>query len=314
MVSNLIFTLMIFMPIAVIAVLILADIIGVGEKVHSQTIAWRNQQVQLETLPEVIKRNFLNNQDKGIFGSWNGYIRRQINRTEWKISSYSYMLLTIVLPIISLAMAFLLSRNIFLTITVSILVVFIPMLILSWAVRKYDQKIMDQLSTGIQLFSIEFEMVKNVREALLRAANGVLAPLREHILSLVQDLTASKNPKQAYTRFARSLGCEYGRVWAQMLIASTEDITMIKMMPLLIKRLSSQRLLVQKNITDLSGERRIGIILNLLIIPGFILTQIFFPDSTLFYEMTLGRLVIVLVVISILTGILLDNLLKKIDL
>ena len=99
-----------------------------------------------------------------------------------------------------------------------------------------------------------------------------------------------------------------------MLLAASEDMTVVKVMPRLINRLSEQRLLLQKNSTDLSGEKRVGVILNALILPGFMLTQILFPASIEFYSTTVGRLVIMCVFLSVVAYLTLDRVLRRVDL
>jgi len=63
----------------------------------------------------------------------------------------------------------------------------------------------------------------------------------------------------------------------------------------------------------LSGEKKIGIMLNMMILPGFILVQIFFPDTLSFFSTTFGRVAILLVFISLLAGIILDRFQKNVN-
>ncbi len=313
---DLMFLLGIALPVMVVASFLLESVWKTGLKVQERTNARKNRKAQLARLPGVVRKSFETPQRKrtGRYNYLHNFTGGQIERIGWKIKPSTFITLSLAVALLGMTIVFTFSRDIILTITSAIIIVLIPFMVLNWATQKHEQKIMDQLPTAIQLFSIEFEMTQNIKEALERAAEGVGKPTDKYIKLCAKNLGASRPAKETFDKLAKSLNCEYGRMWAQMLLASTEDMTVVKLMPRLISRLSEQRLLQQKNIKDISGEKRIGIILNVLIIPGFILTQVFFSKATQFFYSPIGKLVIMFIFLSVIVGIMLDQLLRRVDL
>lgn len=244
---------------------------------------------------------------------WEGYIDSQLKRTGWNVRPAAVMSLSVTLAMAGAAVGIVLLKDAAMAITLAVVMVFIPMLVLNWAVQKYEQKKLEHLPTAVQLFVVEFEMCKNVGEALMKASQGVRNPLRSYMENCAKELAAGRPPKVAFKNFAAGLDCEYGRLWAQMLLAGSEDATVVKLMPRLISRLSGQRMLMQKNLTELSGIKRIGTILNLLVVPGFVAVQVMFPDTMGFFSTPLGKAVVVILILSVIVGILLDQALKKVE-
>lgn len=300
-------------PIWVATILLIQVAWQAVEAVSSRAKNRRARMAAVAELPEVV-RNSIAGGKGGWFQAWNAYTGRQINRVGWKIGPGPFLFLSVTLAMLAMVATFWVSRNVFVTIAVAILLIFIPSQMLSMALQRQEQRVLNELPVAIQLFVVEYDATKNIREAMSRTAEAVGNPLRKYLVRCAQDLGAGRRPREAFSKLAADLDCDYGRLWTQLLLASTEDATVVKMMLRLITRLGEQRLLVQKNATELSMEKRIGMILNLLVLPGFIATQVLLPDSREFFSMPLGRVVIVFVFLSVVVGMALDQLLHRVDL
>ncbi len=304
-----------FITLFLMIVNIISNIFG---STKQKTIAKRKRQRMLEQLPDVVRQSFEAGQPtaKGtsrLLKNWHKLLSQKIKKTGWKVRPFTFMALSFMLAMFGLTVGMLFFEDIVMTIAIVAVLNFFPYLILNWAAQKQEQKVMNQLSVAIQLFAVEFEMNSDIREAMLKASRGVKKPLSQILERSAQELAASKRPKDVFVKLSNRLNNEHGRMWAQMLLASTQDITVVKLMPRLVSMLGGQRLLQQKNVLQLSGERRIGIILNMLIIPGFIFTQLKFPTTVEFYSTPFGRIVIIIIFLSYAIGIALDQLLRRVE-
>lgn len=302
------------LPFVGILGMVLSILVRFITRLQKRIAVRRRRREILSRLPEVVRRSVQNNNAVSRAGRWEGYLEQQLARTGWKITPTVFAGVPVALALFGVAVGVFVLKDIMMTIAVIVVLIFIPFLLLNWGAQNYEQKTINQLPTAINLFAVEYELDRDLRGALLKSAEGVNDPLRGYLKSCARELAASRPPREALGKLARRLNCEYSRIWAQMLLASQEDSTVIKLMPRLITMLNGQRLLQQKNILELSGERRIGIILNILIVPAFLTTQLFLPGTAGFYTQPFGRLVIILVFLSVVVGISLDQLLRRVDL
>jgi len=276
----------------------------------------RKREHFLSSLPEAIRRAVEEKQkpqQPRWLEGWNQYAASRLAKAGWKISSYALFNLMVVLAIAGITAGAILFRNIAISTVIAMCLASLPVQLLNWAVQNYDKKLVEQVPLAIQMFVAEFQTVKNLREALERTARSTGNPLRKHLEQCVRELATGKRPHEAFRKLAESVDNDYVRVWAQMLIAASEDQTVVKTMPQLAVRVSSQKMLEYKNTAELSGERKVGILLNLLVFPGFIITQLIFPDSRGFFSTALGKLVVMLMFVSVSVGIALDLLLRRVE-
>lgn len=297
------------LPFAVMVFLVLDAASKAAGKLGKKLDAEKRRREMLATLPEVFVRAQVSQKSP-----FQGYFEGQLKRAGWKISPQAFLAIAAILGFLGVAAGAFLLKSAAAAVATAIVAILIPFLALNWAVQRYEQKLIEQLPTAVHLFSVEHEAARSVPRALARASEGVGSPLSGYIAKCARDLEAGKRPKDVLERFCADLGCEYGRLWARLLLASYEDSTVVKLLPRLIGRLHQQRLLIQKNLTELSWVRRLGIILNVLAVPGFFLTQLFFPDSAGFYAQPVGRVVIIVLFLSVAAGIFLDYTLRKVEL
>lgn len=287
------------------AVILFLDWVSGG--ISGRIAARRLRRDLLASLPEILQRS---GSATNVSSGW-GYLDNRVRKAGFRPEPF--LAISAALAVSGAAVGFVLLKDLGVSLILSVGSVFVALLALDWAIEKRERKVLDQLPAAIQLFAVEYDVTKSVEEAMARAAKGVGDPLRGYMDQCARDLMSGKSLKNVLNDFAENVGCAYGRLWAQMLLAASGDMTVVKVMPRLIERLSKQKLLQQKNMTELSGARRIAGILNILVIPCFILVQVLFPKSAGFFNEPLGRVVIAIFLMSLCVGIMLDRLLQKVD-
>ncbi len=300
--------------VAFIIYLLLDYSLCVAERHRKEFVTKQNRVKILNSLPEAVRRAKEPIKEHGRLSKWNENISRQINRTGWRrVNVQIFNGACVSLSFVGMLAGLYLFRDISIAITITMLLGSIPFMVMSWANFKYDQRLLSQLPLAIQVFATEFSITKKLRDSLERVANNTTSPLKEYIEQCVHDLTSNRYVGESLKTLADNLKFPYGRFWAQIMYAATENEVVVKLMPRLITRLGWQRLLIQQNITNLSGMRRVGIILNILIIPGYFLVHFAFPDTIDFYSTIIGKIVIILVFLSISGFIVFDQWLQRVE-
>lgn len=287
---------------------------GLIQGYRKKYIVRKNKKQILELLPEVVRKAREPVKTGGHLNAWNEYMSHQIERTGWKnMSATMFTVICLLMSFVGLVFGLFVFKDASVAITMTLLSGSIPFLIMSWANSKYEQRLLSQLPLAMQTFAAEFTVSKKTREALEKTAKTADSPLKGYLEKCVQGLIVNRYAENTLKEFAENLRLAYGRIWAQMMLAATKDATVVKLMPRLITRLGWQRLLIQKNTTTLSGMRRVGIILNILIIPGYFGVSYLLPETVQFYTTILGKAVIMLIFLSVTVGIVFDQWLKKIE-
>lgn len=303
--------------IIVVSSLFLNFLWNKGEKAVGEVIASRRKRKSLADLPDVIRRALEQKErprQARWLETWNDYASSRLAKTGWKVSSYALFNITVILGIAALTLGAIVFKNIAITTVIALSCMSLPIQLLNWAAQKYDRMLVEQMPLAIQTFVAEYESVKNIREALNRTAQSTGYPLKKTLDQCLRDLAASRVPQEAFKKLAASINNDYGKLWAQMLLAATEDQTVVKMMPQLALRLSSQKMLEYKNSAELSGERKVGILLNILILPCFFIIQFIFPDTREFFTtQPLGKIVVMLMFLSVSIGLALDQILRRVE-
>lgn len=310
--ADALYTLAVLLPVAAAAGAALEAAWESGEKVYGRARRRRNRRAILASLPDVV-REAAAREGPGRLAAWHEYVGRELKKGGLKMQPEAFTAVSAGLALAGLAAAYAAAGDAFVAAAAAVMAALLPFSLLNAAVQRRTRKILDELPTAVQLFAVEFEITRSVRESLARSAEAVGEPLKSCLLECSAGLRAGKRPRDVFRKLADDLNSEYGRLWARLLFAATEDAGVVKMVPRLADRLSRQRLLAEKNLADLSGARRVGVILNALIIPGFIAVRLLFPDSSGFFSTPLGRLAVLLVFLSALVGVALDSLLGRVD-
>jgi len=282
--------------------------------IRKKAIDKRRRRDAFDNLPEIVKLSIQNKQSITNIERLNKFLSNRIEQSGLNINTTSFLVTFFALILIGLLIGLYLVENSLMTIAIIINLVFLPFLLLNWGIEKQNQLIADQLVIGMQLFAVEFELSRNIGASLQKAAQGISNPLKRILEDCANDLAASHPPKEVFQKLANKLPGEQGRIWAQTLLMATENANTMNLIPRILTTANGYRLLQRKNIVELSSSRRVGILINMLVPLGFIGTIYILPGTKEFFITPFGRLAILLVFISVTVGILLDQLLRRVDL
>lgn len=302
------------LPIVVGLLYGISVIKGSIEQLRKKAEARRRRREAISRLPEVVRLSLETKRSLDKTDRWSSMVASRIEQSGLPINVTVFMAGLVFLVGVGLVIGLLLLKNILMAVALVVNLVLLPFLLLKWGWQKQYQRMMEQMAIAMQLFAVEYELNKSIESALRKCAGSVGNPLRKILESCANDLVASKPPKEVFQRLANKLPGEQGRIWAQTLLMSVENSATMRLLPRILMTVNGLRLLQQKNALELSGSRRLGLIINMLVPPGFAATLMFLPDAIRFYESIFGRLAIVLVFASVTVGILLDQLLRRVDL
>lgn len=306
------YTIIAGIAIAICVAMILFIILGIIQQIREKKRLQKLTQYYFEGI------DYLSNAEKALgsrkyIGSTINNFKRKMERANLKFKPVTIIALLLVLGIFGIMIGQYLLNDFSVGILIALILVYIPYSVLNWLIHRREQKTYDELPMAMQLYSIEYEMTKNMQEAFTRTLQSVGEPLNGYLKECINGLAVLKDPEIIFQNLANNLNCEIGRIWCKTLLASVQNTSIVRLMPALIAQLNNYRLLNEKNKANLSGMRRIGMILNILIVPGFITTQLFFPTSREFFTQPLGRFVIILIFLSLLVGVGLDQILRRVD-
>lgn len=301
------------LPVIVVSVYLFGRLRSSIEQIQKKAEARRRRREAITRLPEVVRLSLETKRSLGNTDRWSNIVATRVEQSGLPINVAVFIAAVIFLVGVGLVIGLLLLKNVLMAVAIVVNLVLLPFLLLSWSTQRQQQKMMEQMAVAMQLFAVEYELNKSIESALRKCANSLGNPLKKILESCANDLAASKPPREVFQRLANRLPGEQGRIWAQTLLMSTENSTTVRLLPRIIASVNGLRLLQRKNALELSNSRRISLIVNMLVPPGFIATLIYLPNATMYYESLFGRLAIVLVFASVTVGIILDQLLRRVD-
>jgi len=244
---------------------------------------------------------------------WLNRVEKRINHSGVKvISLVRYFLIIISALIISIAMGAGLLKNPAVTIILIISSFFIPDAILTGYMQKQRLKIIEQLSSATRIFSAEFRETPQVVKALSVTSKRVPSPLKEVLEKAVMDLTVGKDKDKVFEEMAIKMDFDYGMLFVQLLRIAFDDASVQPLFTKLSTKVASLQSLLKKNQSSLAYGRLMGMGVNALIIPVFLLVSHFIPGA---YEFMvhhyIGRIIVTMCFLSVLLGLALDRMLNS---
>jgi pilus assembly protein CpaF len=203
-------------------------------------------------------------------------------------------------------------HNLVAAILLAVIGVILPEQIVYTREKAYRGKVMEQLGTAVRMFAAEYAETPNTVRALI-----IIAPqLPDHIGTIfrqtTRDFSVGRDTNDALIRLSQKLNFEYGKLFVQLLRLSIEDSAVSPMFTRLALRLSSQQRLIRKSTSEVSMDRMLAIVLNIAIVPAYIIINRVMPDSYVFFVNTaMGRIIIVLCLASVIVGVLMDRLIDR---
>lgn len=179
-------------------------------------------------------------------------------------------------------------------------------------IRSRQDRITGQLGTAVRVFTAEYMDTPHTVRALGIAASKTGEPLKSILQEAEKNLVAGKNADETLIRMGNKLGTSYGKIFAQLLRLSFEDQSVQPMLGRLAMRLSVQGDLIKKNRATITVDKTLALVLNILIIPVYLGIQYFLPEAGYFFtEVTLGRVIVVFCLLSMLTAVVMDRFIDR---
>ncbi|MDN5344538.1 MAG: hypothetical protein PWQ18_649 [Clostridia bacterium] len=189
-----------------------------------------------------------------------------------------------------------------------------PDVVLIGRVQNRRNKIIEQLAAAVRIFAAEFGDTPQVPRALSVTARKVPAPLGDILRQADTDLAAGKNIDDVCLYLMKELDFEYGRMFVQLLRLAWDDAAVRPLFARLAGRIANLQGLIYKNTSGMAYSRFMGMLVNALILPEFLLMRTVIPETGSFLvNDPLGRLLVVVCFLSILVGMILDRALSGVE-
>jgi Flp pilus assembly protein TadB len=192
-----------------------------------------------------------------------------------------------------------------------LLAFFIPEQFVNQRLLARNNKLIEQLGMAVRLFSSEYRDTPHPVRALDITSKKVPNPLGKVLRDTVRDFNSGKPIDDTLLKLSKKLHTPYGKLFAQLLRQSFEDETVVHLFIKLSARLSSHQDLVQENNKQTKSNRMLISIMNVALIPAFLIVNKVFPESHAFFtqEVT-GRLIIIFALSSAVGAVLVDRILN----
>lgn len=173
-----------------------------------------------------------------------------------------------------------------------------------------QEKLIEQLGAAVRVFSSEYADTPHPARALRETARKLPEPIGSIFREAERDML-TKSVDEAALKLGRSLGGEYGRMFAQLFRISYEDEAVKPLFAKLAVRVTAQQDLIRKNRLEISMDRTMAFILNAAVVPFYFLIRHAIPEAQEFFTATaMGKGVVALSLLSAVSGALLDRVLS----
>ncbi|OIQ08719.1 hypothetical protein MOOR_16380 [Moorella thermoacetica] len=207
-----------------------------------------------------------------------------------------------------------LMKNLPAAVILALSIALAPDVVLIGRVQNRRNKIIEQLAAAVRIFAAEFGDTPQVPRALSITAQKVPAPLGDILRQADTDLAAGKSIDDVCLYLMKELDFEYGRMFVQLLRLAWDDAAVRPLFTRLAGRIANLQGLIYKNASGMAYSRFMGMFVNALILPEFLLMRSVVPETGYFLVYNpLGRLLVVVCFLSILVGMILDRVLSGVE-
>ncbi len=169
------------------------------------------------------------------------------------------------------------------------------------------EHIMEQLGTAVRIFAAEYNDTPHTFRALSNTAERLPEPIASIFKKTEQDYLMGKDSNDIFDSLSRELKIEYGKIFVQLLKISMIDEAVKPLFLKMAIRLTSQQELVRKNRKELMVDRVVSGMLNITMVPAFIVVNKIIPESHNFFVNTSpGKGIVVVCILSVMAGVMLD--------
>lgn len=174
------------------------------------------------------------------------------------------------------------------------------------------EKILEQMGAAVRLFAEEYSETPHTVKALGIAAEKMPNPIKGILEKAHKGLTSGKDADYVLIDLANDLDNEYGRMFVQMLRLSFEDQAIKPLFRKLANRISSQQGLIKKNKVELTADRVLSVLLNIAIVPAYLVIHHYVPEANEFFTATIaGKVLATVCIASAVCAAITDRLANK---
>lgn len=245
---------------------------------------------------------------------WLQTTSKRLQRAGVEIPVVRYLLGVLLAAVAGFTVGITLLNNFPAAVVLSMAAFLVPDAIVSGRTQAQRNKVIDQLGAAVRLFAAEFNDTPQVARALARTAQDTPPPLGNILRRASRDLAAGKDKDEVLAYLMRELDTEYGRMFVQLLRIAWEDAAVKSLFSRLAVRIGSLQSLIQKNRSETAYGRWMGIFVNMMVLPMFLVVRRLVPDAASFLTgHPVGRTLVFLSFLSVLVGLVVDRLLSSVD-
>ncbi|MHB1418673.1 MAG: type II secretion system F family protein [Bacillota bacterium] len=246
---------------------------------------------------------------------WMEQVEGRLSKSGIRIPVARYILGMFIGSIVGLAAGEFMLHNLAAAVILGLSAFLVPDVILVGYIQKRRVKIIEQLGAAVRIFSAEFNDTPQVARALSHTAQRLPKPLGDILGKRSRELSAGVNKDGVLSELMTELDFDYGRMFVQLLRMAWDDASVKPLFSRLATRIAGLQSLMAKNSASLAYGRVMGLGVNLLIFPVFLLVKWKMPGASDFMMFhPVGRLLVNISFLSILVGLILDRVLSGVKL
>lgn len=271
-----------------------------------------------EEMPLVLRR-FLNKENEEDelppwLKRWSERTSFMLKRSGVRIPVMRYLVGLLVGGVGGFVAGVILMKNLPAAVILALVIALAPDVVLIGRVQNRRNKIIEQLAAAVRILAAEFGDTPQVPRALSITARKVPSPLGDILRQADTDLAAGKSIDDVCLYLMQELDFEYGRMFVQLLRLAWDDAAVRPLFTRLAGRIANLQGLIYKNASGMAYGRFMGMLVNALILPEFLLMRSLVPETGYFLVYNpIGRLLVVVCFLSILVGMLLDRALSGVE-
>lgn len=279
-----------------------------------------NKQKKSSIVPAAIKKRWGNPLDRNNnmprwLAQWAKTVEPKLIDAGIGLSVIRYMTFIGIGGLVGFFLGIVILKNIPAAVVIAISTFLLPEQYIAGKIANRREKCINQLGPAVRIFYAEFNDTPQVERALLTAGERVKAPLGPILHRAGRQLSAGHGPDQVFADLSKRLDFYHGRMFAQLLRQAYDNSAVTPLFSRLATKISSYQQLSKKNRSNLAYQGIMARLLNIMILPIFLLMQYVVPETTSFLiEHPIGRIIVTLCFTSMLVGILIDRMLMEVRL
>lgn len=179
--------------------------------------------------------------------------------------------------------------------------------------RAHRAAVLEQLAVAVRLFAAEFTVAPRLERGLAVVGKRVSDPVGGVFRRAHARLMCGASDEDVFREMARELDFQEGHMFVQLLRAAREQGgTVVSLFHDLASRVTVQQELEKVNRAELFGDRVVGFLLTALLLPLYLLLQVWIPEARDFFaDTTAGKAVASLSFLSGIAWFFIDRIVSE---